>query len=92
MATDQPIPVIDQNGPSDPILLAKRLGKDAPVRLWANGRLDLINSPKTALFCSKRCRGDAILEAMDQAQKWRDQGRCINRSLDKESEIGKGRT
>jgi len=77
MATDHPIPVIDQNGPSYPILLAKRLGKDAPVRLWANGRLDLINSPKTALFCSKRCPGDAILKAMDQAQRWRDQDRCI---------------
>jgi predicted Rossmann fold nucleotide-binding protein DprA/Smf involved in DNA uptake len=57
MATDQPILVIDQNGPSYPILLAKRLGIDAPVRLWAIGRLDLINTPKTAIFCSKRNPG-----------------------------------
>ena len=77
MATGQPIQIIDKNSPSYPILLAKRLGKDASVRLWAIGRLDLINIPKTALFCSKRCPGDAILTAMDQAQKWRDQGRCI---------------
>jgi hypothetical protein len=66
MATDQPILVIDQNGASYPILLTKRLGKDAPVRLWAIGRLDLINIPKTALFCSKRCPGDAILEAIEE--------------------------
>ena len=65
MATDQPILIIDQNGPTYPILPAKHLGKDAPYRLWAIGRLDLINIPKTALFCSKRCPGDAILEAMD---------------------------
>jgi predicted Rossmann fold nucleotide-binding protein DprA/Smf involved in DNA uptake len=77
MAIDHPLQVIDQNSPSYPILLDKRLGKDAPDRLWAIGRLDLINTPKTAFFCSKRCPGDAILTAMDQAQKWREQGRCI---------------
>ncbi len=55
----------------------ERLDRDAPVRLWAIGSLDLLNVPKTALFCSKTCPGDAILAAMDQAQKWRDQGRCI---------------
>ena len=77
MAIDHPLQVIDRNSPSYPILLDKRLGKDAPDRLWAIGRLDLISIPKTALFCSKRCPGDAILTAMDQAQKWRDQGRCI---------------
>jgi len=29
------------------------------------------------LFCSNICPGDAILKAMDQAQEWRNQGRCI---------------
>jgi hypothetical protein len=33
--------------------------------------------PKTALFCSARCPGDAILAAYDQAAQWRDEGRCI---------------
>ena len=69
--------VIVRNSQSYPDLLDKRLGKDAPVRLWAIGCLDLINIPKTALFCSKSCPGDAILKAMDQAQKWRNQGRCV---------------
>ena len=55
----------------------ERLDRDAPVRLWAIGSLDLLNVPKTALFCSKTCPGDAILAAIDQGQKWRDQGRCI---------------
>ncbi len=58
-------------------LLIERLGKDAPARLWAIGSPDLIGIPKIALFCSKICPGDAILKAMDQAQKWRNQGRCI---------------
>jgi hypothetical protein len=66
-----------RNSLSYPILLVKRLGKDAPVRLWSIGLLNLISIPKTALFCSKRCPGDAILKAMDQVQKWREQGRCI---------------
>jgi predicted Rossmann fold nucleotide-binding protein DprA/Smf involved in DNA uptake len=77
MTIDHPLEVIDRNSPFYPIQLAKRLGKDVPVRLWAIGRLDLIGVSKTALFCSKTCPGDAILKAMDQAQKWRDQRRCI---------------
>ena len=77
MAIDHPLQVIDQNSPSYPILLDKRLGKKAPVRLWAIGRLALISLPKTALFCSKSCPGDAVLRAMDQALKWRKHGRCI---------------
>jgi len=77
MAIDHPLQVIDRNSLSYPVLLDERLGKDAPVRLWAIGRMDLISISKTAFFCSKRCPGDAILKAMDQAQKWRDQGRCI---------------
>ncbi len=72
MAIDHPLQVIDRNSPSYPVLLDKRLGKDAPARLWAIGRLDLINTPKTSLFCSKRCPCDAILKALVQAQKWPD--------------------
>ena len=68
---------IDQDKPSYPRWLSGRLGKDAPARLWAMGSLALLGQPKTALFCSNKCPGDAILAAMDQARKWRDQGRCI---------------
>jgi predicted Rossmann fold nucleotide-binding protein DprA/Smf involved in DNA uptake len=77
MLIDHPIQVIERNSQSYPNILVKHLGKDAPERLWAIGCLDLISFPKTAFFCSKSCPGDAILKAMDQAQRWRDEGRCI---------------
>lgn len=72
-----PLQVIDRKSQFFPTLLTKRLNRDAPSRLWAVGSLDLLNVSKTALFCSKSCPGDAILAAMDQAQRWRDEGRCI---------------
>jgi predicted Rossmann fold nucleotide-binding protein DprA/Smf involved in DNA uptake len=66
--------------PSDaryPARLGERLGGAAPAQVFAVGNLDLLSLPKTALFCSARCPGDAILRAYDQAAKWRDAGRCI---------------
>lgn len=60
-----------------PARLRERLGADAPPRLTAVGNLNLFALLKTALFCSARCPGDAILRAYDQAAKWRDEGRCI---------------
>jgi len=43
----------------------------------ALGNLDLLGLPKTALFCSVRCPGSAILAVYDQVARWRDEGRCI---------------
>lgn len=60
-----------------PARLRERLGANEPPQLTALGNLDLLALPKTALFCSTRCPGDAILRAYDQAAKWRDAGRCI---------------
>lgn len=60
-----------------PRLLAERLGASVPSQIFALGNLNLLALPKTALFCSARCTGDAILRAYDQAAKWRDAGRCI---------------
>ena len=77
MTTTHPLQVIDRGSDSYPNVLAERLGKNAPVQLWTIGHLDLLGFPKTALFCSKSCPGDAILKAMDQAQKWRNRGRCV---------------
>ena len=57
--------------------LSERLGADVPGRLSTLGNVDLLALPKTALFCSARCPGDAILRAYDQAAKWRDEGRCV---------------
>jgi predicted Rossmann fold nucleotide-binding protein DprA/Smf involved in DNA uptake len=60
-----------------PGILKERLGIHAPPQLAVLGSLDLLVLPKTALFCSSRCPGGAILSAYDQAQRWRDEGRCV---------------
>ena len=60
-----------------PAVLRERLGANAPASLSPLGNLDLLAPPKTALFCSARCPGSAILRAYDQAAHWRDAGRCI---------------
>ena len=60
-----------------PARLRERLGDAAPAQLTAFGNLDLLALPKTALFCSARCPGVAILRAYDQVAKWRDEGRCV---------------
>lgn len=60
-----------------PTRLRERLGADAPPELSALGNLDLLALPKTALFCSARCPGDAVLRAHDQAARWCDEGRCV---------------
>ena len=60
-----------------PARLRERLADAAPAQLTALGNLDLLALPKTALFCSTRCPGAAILRAYDEAAHWRDTGRCI---------------
>lgn len=77
MKSNSSVAIIDRENRLYPEILVKRLGKDAPERLWIIGNPEILTQPKTALFCSTRCPGDAVIKAMDQAQKWRDQGRCI---------------
>ncbi len=60
-----------------PARLRERMGDEAPAQLSALGNLDLLELPRTALFCSVRCPGHAILTTYDQAAKWRDTGRCV---------------
>ena len=57
--------------------LRERLGAYAPGQLSALGNLELLAQPKTALFCSARCPGDAILRGCDTARQRRDENRCI---------------
>jgi hypothetical protein len=47
-----------------------------PTFRWI-GNPCLLNLPKTALFCSSKCPGSAILPAYDQIAAWRDKGRCV---------------
>lgn len=57
-----------------PPLLKQRLGKAAPISLSTLGDTRLLAARKTALFCSARPPGDAILRAHDAAQRLRDEG------------------
>jgi predicted Rossmann fold nucleotide-binding protein DprA/Smf involved in DNA uptake len=57
-----------------PKCLAERLGKDAPRALQAIGPVALLAPRRTALFCSARTPGDAILRAHDAARRMRDEG------------------
>ena len=66
---------------------AERLGDDAPQRLVALGNLNVLALSKTALFCSARCPGHAILAAYDQAARWRDAGRCVIAVVPRASKI-----
>jgi hypothetical protein len=47
-----------------------------PTFRWI-GNPSLLDLPKTALFCSSKCPGSAILPAYDQIAAWRDKGRCV---------------
>ena len=60
-----------------PARLREQLGIHAPPHLTVLGSLEPLALPKTALFCSSRCPGGAILSAYDQAQRWREEGRCV---------------
>ena len=68
---------IEADDPRYPLRLRQRLAADAPPELTVLGSLELLSRPMTALFCSARCPGKAILRTYDQAAKWRDEGRVI---------------
>jgi len=66
--------VFTSNDVRYPARLRERLGEHAPRTLTALGDPASLSQPKTALFCSVRCPGDAIVGAYDTARKLRDQG------------------
>ena len=66
--------VFTRTDPDYPVRLQERLGDQAPRTLTALGNRALLSQPKTALFCSVRCPGDAILGAYDAARRLRDEG------------------
>ena len=72
-----PLETISRDNSRYPTRLLQRLGADAPPQLFVLGNLDLLALPKTALFCSARCPGYAILPGYDQAAQWRDANRCV---------------
>lgn len=65
---------IDRDAAEYPETLRSRLGTDAPGALVLLGNEALLRLRKTALFCSARTPGDAILRAHDAARRLRDDG------------------
>ena len=57
-----------------PVSLGARLGATAPAALKTIGPATLSAARKTALFCSARTPGEAILRAHDTARRLRDEG------------------
>ncbi len=57
-----------------PAHLSQRLGAATPSSLHVFGPVALLTAKKTALFCSARSPGDAILRAHDAARRMRDEG------------------
>jgi hypothetical protein len=66
-----------QGDPVYPAVLFDRLGERAPETLTAIGPVEYLAHRKTALFCSARTPGEAILKAHDMARKLRDEGTTV---------------
>jgi hypothetical protein len=46
-------------------------------KIWYHGGASLLDAPLNALFCSKACPGEKILEVIDLAQRWRAEHRAV---------------
>jgi predicted Rossmann fold nucleotide-binding protein DprA/Smf involved in DNA uptake len=46
-------------------------------KLWCHGNRELLNERLHAVLCSKACPGEKIIEAIDLAQRWRDENRSV---------------
>ena len=68
------VPMLTPTDALWPASLSARLGASAPVALQTIGPAALLKARKTALFCSARTPGDAILRAHDAARQLRDKG------------------
>lgn len=68
---------IDRGTPDYPATLVSRLGDGAPKSLVVLGDPLLLGPRRTALFCSARTPGEAILRAHDAAQRMRDEGTTV---------------
>ncbi len=66
-----------RSGDGYPNLLLARLCENAPDTLHAIGPVALLAATRTALFCSARTPGDAILRAHDAARRMRDEGLTV---------------
>jgi predicted Rossmann fold nucleotide-binding protein DprA/Smf involved in DNA uptake len=68
---------INRNDDAYPTILLERFGEKAPERLTIIGPVEFLGNQKTALFCSARTPGTAILRAYDMARHLRDEGTTV---------------
>ena len=69
---------ISRSSPDYPANVELFLGEDAPATVYALGNSTILTrDSKTALFCSSKCPGDAILKAYDLAQRLRAEGKTV---------------
>ena len=61
----------DSHYPSN---LKKYLGENAPESIAAIGNIDILKYKKLAFFCSAKCPGNLIIQALDLAQALRKAG------------------
>lgn len=57
-----------------PSTLKKYLGENVPERIAAIGNIDILERKKLAFFCSVKCPGNLIIQALDLAQALRKAG------------------
>ena len=53
------------------------LGEHAPESIFTLGNVNILEHEKTAIFCSSKCPGNAILKTYDLALNFRDTGRVV---------------
>jgi predicted Rossmann fold nucleotide-binding protein DprA/Smf involved in DNA uptake len=68
---------INKDAAAYPAMLRSRLAEKAPAELTVLGDASLLRARRTALFCSARTPGDAILRTHDAARHMRDEGRTV---------------
>ena len=68
---------VSRSDGSYPTALLDRLGEKAPETLTAIGPIELLANRKTAIFCSARTPGEAIMRAHDLARRLRDEGSTV---------------
>ncbi len=62
------------NNPTYPLKLRDGSQLPPPHKIWAIGKLDILEQKLLGFFCSARCPGDIILKTYDLARSWRDNG------------------
>lgn len=60
-----------------PSVVGQALDAIGEVAVMGTGPRQLLNQPLTAIFCSARCPGAAILEALNLAQGWSKAGVAV---------------